>query len=324
MGLQDRDYYPDLTDDESWRGPKPKKQIAITTIMIFICVAVSILDLILSRPPNSVELIQRPATVSEARANDAAVFPISGNLELSTVPRELLWRPYTLITYGFTHMPFSMKGGATHLFFNMIGLYFFGNLCEQLLGRNEFIRFYLAAIIFAGAAYLGVGFALSQTQFVVGASGALVACLVYAAWRRPHEKVFLYGVLELPLWGLALGYVAMDVFGALGRPNSGTAFTCHLGGALFATLYFKSGLNFGFLNFEFLNFSRWAAWRRQAATRRNLKVHAEVSEIEDLANEAERLLGKIHEQGVGSLSKRERELLERYSRDVSTKRKNRN
>ena len=55
-----------------------------------------------------------------------------------------------------------------------------------------------------------------------------------------------------------------------------------------------------------------------------MKVHTEVGEIEDLANEADRLLGKIQEQGVGSLSKRERDLLERYSRDVSTKRKNRN
>lgn len=323
MGLQDRDYYPELSDDESWRGPKPKKQIAITTILIFICVAVSVLDLIVSRPPDSVELVQRPANVSEARGNDIALFPISGNLQLSTVPQELLWRPYTLITYGFAHLPFSLKGGVTHLFFNMLGLYFFGNLCEQLLGRSEFLRFYLASIIFAGAAYLGVGFALSQMGFVVGASGALVACLVYAAWRRPKEKVYLYGVLELPLWGLALGYVAMDLYGALGRPNSGTAFTCHLGGALFATIYFKARLNFGFVNFEYLDVSRWGTWRRQAATRQNLRVHSEGSELEDLANEADRLLGKIQEQGVGSLSKRERDLLERYSRDVSNKRKNR-
>ena len=318
MGLQDRDYYPDLTDDESWRGPKPKKQIAITTIMILICVAVSVAELVTSHPGD--KLANASVTVEEYYT----AHPLNQFLSLSTNPHDLTWKPYSILSYGFAHTPLGPpRGGVTHLIFNMLGLYFFGNFCEQLLGRKEFLRFYLASVIFAGVAYFGVGIALPQFSTVVGASGALMACMVFAAWKRPKDRVFLYGVLEVPLWGLAVGYVAMDLFGAVSRMESSTAFSCHLGGALFATLYYKSGLNFEILNFGFLNFSRWGAWRRQAATRRNLKVHSEVSEIEDLANEADRLLGKIQEQGVGSLSKRERELLERYSRDVSSKRKNR-
>jgi membrane associated rhomboid family serine protease len=312
MGLQDRDYYPELSDDESWRGPKQKKPLAITTILIFICVAVSIADLVTSQSPD-------PSAPRSAAVDDRPQHPLINLFALSTQPRDLIYQPYRILTYGFTHSPLNGRGNsALHLIFNMIGLYFFGNYCEQLLGRMEFLRFYLAAVIFAGAVYMGVGFSLSELSYVVGASGALLACLVFAAWKRPKDRVLLYGVWDVPLWGLAVGYVGMDIFGAVGRVNSNTAFTCHLGGALFATLYYQLRMNF-----EFLNFARWGTWKRQMTTRRNLKVHSETTELEDLAGEADRLLQKIQDQGVDSLSKRERELLERYSRDVSNKRKRR-
>lgn len=312
MGLQDRDYYPDLTDDESWRGPKPKKPLAITTIMIFICIAVSVADLVTSSRPAA------EATKS-ALVDERPEHPLISYLCLSTNPRDLIYQPYRLLTYGFTHSPLNGRGNsALHLIFNMIGLYFFGNFCERLLGRMEFLRYYLFSVVFAGGVYLITGIALSQLSYVVGASGALIACLVLCAWKKPEERILLYGVWDLPLWGLAVGYVAMDLFGALGRVNSNTAFTCHLGGALFATAYQKLGWNF-----EFLDFTRWGTWRRQAVTRRNLKLHSDASEIEDLAEQADKLLAKVQDHGIDSLSKRERELLERYSRDVSNKRKRR-
>lgn len=313
MGLQDRDYYPDLSDDESWRGPKPKKQLAITTILIFICVAVSLAELVTSSPLDNKS---GPITMQQYQA----AHPLNGYLSLSTDPSDLLRKPWSILTYGFAHSPFTgPNGGITHLLFNMIGLYFFGNFCEQILGRREFLRFYLAAVIFAGLVYFAVGVALSQSTAVVGASGALLACLVLAAWKFPMHKVYLYGVVELPLWGVAVGYVALDLYGALSRSESNTAFTCHLGGALFATLYTQLHLNF-----EFLDVTRWGTWRRQAATRRNLKVHTDASEeIVNLAEQADQLLQKVQDKGIESLTKRERDLLERYSRDVSNKRKRR-
>lgn len=312
MGLQERDYYPDMSDDESWRGPKPKKQLAITTILIFICVAVSIAELVTSSPLND-----KSGAITQQMYQ--AAHPLNTYLSLSTDPRDLLWKPWSILTYGFAHSPFTgPNGGITHLLFNMIGLYFFGNFCEQFLGRKEFLRFYLAAVIFAGLAYFAVGVALSQSTAVVGASGALLACLVLAAWKFPMQKVYLYGVVELPLWGVAAGYVAMDLYGVLSRSESNTAFTCHLGGALFATLYTQLKWNFGFLDV-----TRWGTWRRQATTRRNLKVHSETEEVVNLADQADQLLQKVQDKGIDSLSKRERELLERYSREVSGKRRNR-
>lgn len=276
--------------------------------MMVICIAVSIAELLTSRTP-----VPFDETIG-SRA--APAHPLLNLLELSADPRVLLWKPYTLLTYGFAHAPLSGQGNsALHLIFNMIGLYFFGNFCETLLGRRTFLWFYLASIIFAGAVYFAIGALAGASSSVVGASGALVACLVYVAWKLPHQRVFLFGVFEAPLWAVAVGYVAMDLFGALGRSESNTAFTCHLGGALFATLYYQ--LNW---SFNWVDPARWAQWRRQAMTRRNLRVHSEDSDLEDLAEKADRLLRKISEKGEASLTKRERELLERYSREVQNKR----
>lgn len=324
MGLQDRDYNREYSDDESWRGPRPKKPVALTTILILICVTVSVADLLTSRsaPPSERNIIVKaesegPITVQDERAHSISFNPVKGRMELSTFPSELPLRLYTFLTYGFAHQPINDGArGLLHLFGNMVALYFIGNICENLLGRMEFLRFYLGAVIFAGLVYFLIGVALQQRSTVVGASGAIAACVIFTAWRIPHERVSLMGAAEVPMWGLGVGYVAIDILGAFGRGDSTIAFTCHLGGALFATLYHQLGLNF-----EFLDFSRWGTWRRQASTLRKLKVHSEEgSEIENLADEADRLLTKINEKGQASLTKRERELLERYSREVQNKR----
>lgn len=319
MGLQDREYYSDLTDDESWRGPKAKKPLAITTILIAICVTVSIADLLTTRDAAAVKGVTAE-TVFGLRAALAEVHPVYGNLALSTFVEELPARAYTFLTYGFTHKSLSDGSrGVLHLAGNCLALYFLGRLLEDLLGRMEYLRYYLAAVIFSGVFYFGVGVIARQYHFTAGASGAVTACVICLAWKIPQQRLMLFGALEAPMWGIGVGYVALDILGAMGHGDPVIAYTGHLGGALFATLYHQLGLNF-----EFLDFSRWGLWRRQAATRRNLKVHTdETSEIEDLAEEADRLLAKIQDKGVSSLSKRERDLLERYSRDVSSKRKRR-
>jgi membrane associated rhomboid family serine protease len=326
MGLQDRDYQRDPSDDESWRGSKPKQPIAITTILIWICVAVSLADLITSVDPRKLppEIADQqvevgPSMGQELRREFVAVHPVNGNLSLSTFPSELPLRAYTFLTYGFAHRSFSDGAkGILHLASNCLALYFLGRFSESLLGRWEFLRYYLASIVFAGLVYFAIGAGLGLSSSLVGASGAVSACLILLAWKIPNERLMLFGAVELPMWGIGLGYIAVDILGAMGRGEPGVSYSCHLGGALFATLYHHLGMNF-----EFLDFSRWGTWRRQAATRRNLKVRSAESEIEDLAEQADRLLGKVQEKGVGSLTKRERELLERYSRDLSDKRSKR-
>ena len=51
----------------------------------------------------------------------------------------LLWRPWTLVSYMFLHANFS------HIFWNMLGLYFFGPVLESRLGGARFVRLYLVS-----------------------------------------------------------------------------------------------------------------------------------------------------------------------------------
>ena len=92
-------------------------------------------------------------------------------------PPIAIYKPWTLVTYMFLH------GSIGHLFFNMLGLFFFGSRLETRLGSKSFLWLYFLA---------GVGGALFQTVFasaapMVGASGAifgLVGILIVHSGRR--------------------------------------------------------------------------------------------------------------------------------------------
>src|SRR4051812_18786542 len=70
---------------------------------------------------------------------------LTGWMEL--VPSEVLTHPWTLLTYMFAHDP----SGFSHIFFNMLSLYFFGPPIESRFGSDEFIKYYLICG-FGGAA----------------------------------------------------------------------------------------------------------------------------------------------------------------------------
>jgi membrane associated rhomboid family serine protease len=61
------------------------------------------------------------------------------------------FKPHQFVTYMFLH------GGFSHLFSNMLGLFFFGPLLEQhVLGTKRFIIFYFVTGIGAGLLYTGI------------------------------------------------------------------------------------------------------------------------------------------------------------------------
>ena len=60
----------------------------------------------------------------------------------------LIFQPWTLITYGFVHE------GFLHILFNMILLYYFGQLFLDFFDRGSFIRYYLIGILMGGLIYL--------------------------------------------------------------------------------------------------------------------------------------------------------------------------
>src|SRR5688572_26906023 len=157
----------------------------------------------------------------------AAIQPLYYNLAL--VPPLALTRPWTVLTYMFLHQ------GLGHLFFNMIGLFFFGPRLEVRLGGKDFLWLYFLGGI-GGAVF---SFFFAPTATVVGASAAVYAVLLGFALYWPYERIYIWAILPVPAWLLATILVVMSLYSGVSGAQSGTAHFAHLGGLVFGFGYLK-------------------------------------------------------------------------------------
>jgi membrane associated rhomboid family serine protease len=292
MGLYDREYGRERTPWDRIENPR-----SITTILIVINVAIWVICLLLSGS-------------NTGRQND-----LTGLLgcDGDTLLRPWMW--WQWISYGFTHD----LSSPWHLAFNMLGLFIFGRPIENKLGRFEYLRVYLVAIAFSGIATSLMSVVTGSPQVTVGASGAVLAVTILFACYYPNERIYLFFVLAMPAWVLAMLFAGYNVAGSLGDlvgypvfGKSRTAFAAHLGGILFGAAYFYRKWNL-----EFLAPGGWDDLRaklRHRARKAKLKLHDPDAKLERTAAEADRILEKIHQHGESSLTSAERKTLELYSR----------
>lgn len=309
MGLYDRDYG---RNDERSPWTQSQNPRSITVTLIIINVVVFLADMILAEPVGmgKRESILVPWFAVEAQT---IIHP---------------WKWFQFLTYGFLHD----INGINHVLFNMIGLFFFGRVIEQRLGRSEFLKFYLVAIFAGGVigsasnliAGVAAGAEINQIMVsTIGASGAVVATVILFACFYPQQEILLFFVLPIKAWVLAVVFVGMDVAGAMGwmgerAVQSNTAFTVHLAGAGFALAYYLQRWSLKWLDLSF--FSNLPQRLRQRSRRMKLKLHDPEKKIEQEAEEADRILAKITKSGEASLTASERKTLERYSRRQREKR----
>ncbi|MFA5495898.1 MAG: rhomboid family intramembrane serine protease [Porticoccaceae bacterium] len=139
------------------------------------------------------------------------------------VSRGQWWR---LLSHGFIH------ADGAHLLFNMITLYFFGRLIEQVLvariGAIGFVLFYLAGIVMAilPSHFRHRGDAGYRS---LGASGAVSAVLFAFILLQPWAMLLVMFV-PLPAIVFAVLYVAYSVW-ADRRGRGNVNHSAHLWGA---------------------------------------------------------------------------------------------
>ena len=151
-------------------------------------------------------------------------------LELPAWIPQLLSRPWTLFTYMFLHK------GALHLLFNMLWLYWFGQLFLNFFSARHFRGLYLCGGLCGGLFYL-----LAYNVFpyftpyiygsyLLGASASVLAVVVATAVREPEYRVnfMLIGVVRLKY--VALFMVVTDLLFV--TSGNGGGHIAHLGGAL--------------------------------------------------------------------------------------------
>jgi membrane associated rhomboid family serine protease len=200
-------------------------------------------------------------------------------------------RVWTLLTSALLH------ADIWHLLFNLLGLWFFGKLAEESLRGGRFVTFVVLAAVLSHVPFLVFEFATHGEARTIGASGVVLATLVFAAFRYPGLPVFLL-FLPLKLWQLAALYVAIDVAGAL-RMDSSIDHWTHLGGAAFGFAAHRWGL-----------VQRFASLLPHGG--RPPRAPGPFAEGNAQA-EVDRILDKINAQGIGALTQTEREFLTRNS-----------
>ncbi|GLB52312.1 rhomboid family intramembrane serine protease [Neptunitalea chrysea] len=154
---------------------------------------------------------------------------------LSSVPMEVLTKPWTLITYAFFHR------GIMHIFSNMLILYFTGNIFLNLFNGKQFYNVYFLGAIAGGLLYV-----FSYSIFpvfsnvyagIVGASAAVMAILIFVCTYTPNLEVRLFMLFTVKLWYIGVFLVLMDL-ASIQSGNPGGHIS-HLGGALLGFVYAK-------------------------------------------------------------------------------------
>lgn len=140
----------------------------------------------------------------------------------------LLSKPWTLVTYGFLH------GGFLHILFNLIVLFYFGNLFLDFFSKRDFLIYYFLGIVLGGLVYIS-----SYTYFpnlknensiLLGASAGIMAIVIGIATKIPNYAIHFRFIGGIKLWYIALALVIIDLI-QLPVDNTG-GHLAHLGGAL--------------------------------------------------------------------------------------------
>lgn len=130
-----------------------------------------------------------------------------------------------------------LHASASHLFSNMLGLYFFGKILESETPRQWFLAIYFMA------GFLGnFVFMFTSLSPVIGASGAMFGVMGAAMFLNPIKKVHIY-VFPLPLGIVAITFSVFEALVVYFQPSqfSGVANIAHVAGiitgAVFAFFY---------------------------------------------------------------------------------------
>lgn len=143
------------------------------------------------------------------------------------------FKPWQLITHMFMHEDF------WHLFFNMFGLWMFGNVIENVLGSKRFILFYLVCGIGAAICYMGVQTLMGANLMspMIGASGAIYGILFAFGFLFPDTIILMGFFVPMKAKYSVAIFAGIELFqGIRNNPADNVAHFAHIGGMIFAYL----------------------------------------------------------------------------------------
>lgn len=221
---------------------------------------------------------------------------------------------WQFLTYMFLH------AGPLHLLANMLGLYFAGRQVEAVLGRANFLGIFFLGGFVGALAQLGADFIPSgpPAATLVGASAGVLAVVLAFTTMLPELEItaLIMFVIPINMRAKFLGWAAMGVSAGLtvlnlaGYPILGiVGHAAHLGGCLAGWAYVKQ-LGYG----NPLAVQRYIFEKRQRVARQERMPPGQF-----ISEEIDPILDKISREGIHSLTRQEKKILER-GRDKIAKR----
>ena len=238
-----------------------------------------------------------------------------GALTVESLLRGEIWR---LLSYMFLH------ANSTHLLVNMFMFWMLGSVFERQIGTRRFLTLYFVCGIAGGLfeavfnylMYLkypvimvapgGHMFSFLQTE-AVGASAGVMGILVAFATLNPREKFLVFFLLPVEAWWVAVVYGLFEtwpilkdlVFSQNPMWGDNVAHAAHFGGMVVGFVWMKWG-------------ERIARLLRRGSAPREKVFTGRTPEEEDA--EVDRILDKIRDEGLDSLTLREKMFLHEVSR----------
>jgi membrane associated rhomboid family serine protease len=248
---------------------------------------------------------------------------ISGKaLDLFSVPASLntlLTRPWTLITYMFTHKD------IWHILFNMLWLYWFGRIVLEYLDERKLVAVYLLGGLSGALVYI-LSFNIFPAftgvvadSVAIGASASVMAIVIAIATYVPDYTVqlILLGRIKIKYMALAI-FVLTSVMDF--SINSGGKLA-HIGGAFFGYFYIinlKHGHDIGKGFNSIIDFfaTIFKPRKKLKVTHKKVATEYEYNKIKgEHQKQINNILDKISKGGYESLTKEEKETLFKESQN---------
>ncbi|UUC44279.1 rhomboid family intramembrane serine protease [Flavobacterium cerinum] len=129
-----------------------------------------------------------------------------------------------MVTSSFLHADIG------HLVFNMITLYFFGDVVLNYLGELSFLIIYIGSLLCGSL--LTLYFHKDDYYYrAIGASGAVTGILYSAILLRPDMTLGLYFIIPVPAYLFGIGYLLYSIYGMKAK-NDNIGHVAHFGGAI--------------------------------------------------------------------------------------------
>ncbi|UBZ10219.1 rhomboid family intramembrane serine protease [Leeuwenhoekiella palythoae] len=259
--------------------------------------------------------------------NSGSIF--SQWFSLPTDLSRLLIQPWSLLTYAFLH------AGFWHIFWNMLILYWFGQIVLNLFTEKRFLTIYLLGALAGGVlfvlAYNLFPVLITSSAYLVGASAAVRAIMIFIAAYTPNTEVRVI-FFNVKLWHIGVFVVLTDL---IQIPSSGNAggLLAHVGGAIFGYVYAQQlskgndiGLWWERLADSVVNLFKSkpksakkanmkTVYKNQASAQKSTyRSGSRVSKNEQQA-QIDAILDKISKSGYDSLSKAEKDFLFKAGKD---------